>query len=32
LKHCATAAMKGSDARAQAMYDEILGLMYKHVR
>jgi CsoR family transcriptional regulator, copper-sensing transcriptional repressor len=32
LKHCATAAMKGGDESAQAMYDEILGLMYKHVR
>ena len=32
LKHCATAAMKGSEAHANAMHDEILGLMYKHVR
>ncbi len=32
LKHCATAAMKGSAESAQAMHDEILGLMYKHVR
>lgn len=32
LKHCATAAVKGSDERAKEMYDEILGLMYKHVR
>ena len=32
LKHCATAAMKGTEASAHAMHDEILGLMYKHVR
>lgn len=32
LKHCATAAMKGSEAEANAMHDEILSLMYKHVR
>ena len=32
LKHCATAAMKGSEASAHAMHDEILALMYKHVR
>jgi DNA-binding FrmR family transcriptional regulator len=32
LKHCASAAMKGSEAQAHAMHDEILGLMYKHVR
>jgi DNA-binding FrmR family transcriptional regulator len=32
LKHCATAAMTGSEAKATAMHDEILGLMYKHVR
>jgi DNA-binding FrmR family transcriptional regulator len=32
LKHCATAAMTGGTARAHAMHDEILGLMYKHVR
>lgn len=32
LSHCATAALKGSDDTAHAMYDEILTLMYKHVR
>lgn len=32
LKHCASAAMKGSEAQAHAMHDEILGLMYKHIR
>ncbi len=32
LKHCASAAMKGTEAVADAMHDEILALMYKHVR
>lgn len=32
LRHCATAAMKGSAAQATAMHDEILELMYTHVR
>jgi DNA-binding FrmR family transcriptional regulator len=32
LRHCATAAMKGTEAGAHAMHDEILSLMYKHVR
>jgi DNA-binding FrmR family transcriptional regulator len=32
LKHCATAAVRGGEERAHAMYDEILALMYKHVR
>jgi DNA-binding FrmR family transcriptional regulator len=32
LKHCASAAMKGTEAAADAMHDEILALMYKHVR
>jgi DNA-binding FrmR family transcriptional regulator len=32
LKHCATAAVKGGEETAQAMYDEIVGLMYTHVR
>ena len=32
LKHCATSAMKGTEADAHAMHDEILALMYKHVR
>ena len=31
LKHCATAAMKGSAAQAHSMHDEILDLMYTHV-
>jgi DNA-binding FrmR family transcriptional regulator len=32
LKHCATAAMMGTEESAYAMHDEILALMYKHVR
>jgi DNA-binding FrmR family transcriptional regulator len=32
LKHCATAAIKHGDARAEAMYDELLELVYKHLR
>jgi DNA-binding FrmR family transcriptional regulator len=32
LRHCATAAMTGTDRAAAAMHDEILELMYKHVR
>jgi hypothetical protein len=32
LKHCAAAASKQSDARAGAMYDELLELVSKHLR
>ena len=32
LKHCATAAIKQGDASADAMYDELLELVYKHLR
>jgi DNA-binding FrmR family transcriptional regulator len=32
LKHCATAAITQSDAKAEAMYDELLELVYKHLR
>ena len=32
LKHCATTALKSGGEEAEAMYDELLGLMYKHVR
>lgn len=33
LTHCATHAMtKGSPAESQAMYDELLDLIYKHSR
>jgi DNA-binding FrmR family transcriptional regulator len=32
LKHCATAAIRTGDGRAEAMYDELIDLMYRHVR
>jgi DNA-binding FrmR family transcriptional regulator len=32
LRHCASAAIRGSDAEAEAMYDELVELMYKHSR
>jgi DNA-binding FrmR family transcriptional regulator len=32
LKHCASAAIRTSDADAEAMYDELVELMYKHSR
>jgi len=32
LRHCATDAIRGPDGDAEAMYDELLDLMYKHVR
>lgn len=32
LKHCAAAAVRESDEDAEAMYDELIHLMYKHVR
>ena len=32
LKHCGTAAIRGSDEQAEAMYDEIIDLMYRNVR
>lgn len=32
LKHCATGAIKGSEREAEAMYDELVELMYKHSR
>lgn len=32
LKHCAASAIRSGDEGAEAMYDEILDLMYKHVR
>ena len=32
LKHCATAAIKAEGASADAMYDELVDLMYKHTR
>lgn len=32
LKHCATGAIRTGEAEAEAMYDEIVELMYKHTR
>lgn len=32
LKHCATQAIKRSPEDAEAMYDELVGMMYKHSR
>ena len=32
LRHCATDAIRRSGAEADAMYDELVDLMYKHVR
>jgi DNA-binding FrmR family transcriptional regulator len=32
LKHCATSAIRSDAATAEAMYDELVELMYKHSR
>ena len=32
LKHCAATAIRTSDGDAEAMYDELVDLMYTHVR
>jgi DNA-binding FrmR family transcriptional regulator len=32
LKHCAAAAIRSSEADAEAMYDELVDLMYTHSR
>src|SRR5437588_5652679 len=32
LKHCATAAIKTGNESADAMYDELVELMHKHMR
>lgn len=32
LRHCAAQAIRGSDEEAAAMYDELLELIYKHLR
>lgn len=32
LRHCAATAIRSSDAEAEAMYEELLELMYRHVR
>jgi DNA-binding FrmR family transcriptional regulator len=32
LKHCAASAIRSGDEQAEAMYDELIDLMYRHVR
>ena len=32
LKHCATAAIRGTPEEADAMYDELTDLMHRHMR
>jgi DNA-binding FrmR family transcriptional regulator len=32
LKHCATAAIRQGPQEAEAMYDELLELVYRHLR
>ncbi|HEU5050021.1 MAG TPA: metal-sensitive transcriptional regulator [Gemmatimonadales bacterium] len=32
LRHCATAAIRTGDESAEGMYDELLDMMYKHIR
>jgi CsoR family transcriptional regulator, copper-sensing transcriptional repressor len=32
LKHCATSAIRSTEADAEAMYDELVEMMYKHSR
>ena len=32
LRHCATAAIRSGEDQAEAMYSEIVDLMYRHVR
>jgi hypothetical protein len=32
LKHCASAAIRGGPEEAEAMYDELVALMYRHAR
>ena len=32
LKHCASTAVRAGDVPAEAMYDELVDLMYKHIR
>jgi DNA-binding FrmR family transcriptional regulator len=32
LKHCATTAIRSSKSDAEAMYDELVEMMYKHSR
>ena len=32
LKHCASTAIRSNDGEAEAMYDELLEMMFKHSR
>ncbi|HYV97848.1 MAG TPA: metal-sensitive transcriptional regulator [Gemmatimonadaceae bacterium] len=32
LKHCATQAIRSGDDEAEQMYDELVGMMYTHIR
>lgn len=32
LKHCATAAIREGDEKAEEMYDELIEMMYRHGR
>jgi DNA-binding FrmR family transcriptional regulator len=32
LKHCASSALRGPPGEAEAVYDELVDLMYKHSR
>lgn len=32
LKHCAASAIRSSEGEAEAMYDELVEMMYKHSR
>ena len=32
LKHCATRAIRKNGAEAEAMYDELVDLMHRHIR
>ena len=32
LKHCATSAIRSGENEAEAMYDELVDMMYKHSR
>jgi DNA-binding FrmR family transcriptional regulator len=32
LRHCAASAIKAGEPQAEAMYDELLELVYKHLR
>ena len=32
LKHCASTAIRSSDAEAEAMYDELVEMMHRHAR